>query len=282
MESTKANPLSFEQFFTGTSMTLAENTSMPLADVNISISAVKQASSPGVAPTFDYEIVMNSEFMIESTTDQNCSIAFAYPGSWGYGRTTVVCPEFDIQFESVSTPYVEFDGSDFDYETLPSNVIENLEFLSQVRLAIINVTLEANTTHTLNVHCRMEFSFIENLLRFSYCVGSARAWAGSTLETVRMEVVDEEVFYDVTFHPDEFLVVQNDTDRITGFWSLNIPGFGEDYVSCDLWQSQWPYGDTRYLPPSDDDYTTLVLGAISVVLITVIISFCITRRKMTS
>lgn len=283
MDGVKANPINFSQLSTGASFVLAKNTSMPFADVNISISAVKHWNLPGYAPLFDYDVTMDSTFLVESTIDQNCSIAFAYPENWRTyvmynGSLAVTYPEFEILFDTIPISYVEIDRADFDRETLPTNVKENFEFITQVHFAIINVTFVANTTHTLDVHCRMEFSSSTEFLRFSYCFGSARTWDGYTIEKIRIEVLNDELFDYVSFQPDSIVEIQNDDHSITGSWSLNISGSTPDfidYATCYLDQSHYPYD------APDEVYALIIFIPPSTILVIVFTFLYIRRRKRT-
>lgn len=209
-----ANPLSWDQFEIGAAAALTENVSMPLANVNVTISSVKHNQTIGVAPVFNHMITMNSRFDIISTDTQNCCIAFAYPDTWGYGHQDIMYPKFGINFDNMLMPYSVINGSDL---TLP-NI--QTEYLDYVRLAVIEVNLEANTTHILRVSTQMQITLDQNLLRFKYCVGSAKAWEGETHETVRVEIANPDLFERISFYPNDSLSITESLDSILGTWAL--------------------------------------------------------------
>jgi hypothetical protein len=272
MKPATANPLSIDEFRIGAVAALSQNVSMSSASVNISISSAKISETIGKAPTFNHSIVMNASFSIRSEYDQNCNIAFAYPKTWGDRNQDVVYPIFNIRFEEQVLPYTLMDGSDLEITPETPEDYAKLDFLDSVRLAIVNVSLMANQSHILSVSASMNISLTQNLFRFFYCVGSARAWKGATQETVRMTIENADAFMETSFYPNESLTVIHDGQKSIGEWRLEFSSFEEDFVHCNLLQSQWPY-------TQDSVVSMLLGGAIIVLIVSLVLAIIVIKKK---
>jgi hypothetical protein len=270
--------MSLDELRTGATASLSQNVSMPYAIVNISISSEKVNDTIGIAPTFNHFITMDSEFSMVSDYDQNCSIAFAYPETWGHENRDVVYPFFEIELDGQPLTYTLVNGSNLEINTETKEDYEELEFLYYVRLAIVNVTLKRNQTHVLGVFTSMEVSLTENIFRFSYCVGSAKVWKGSTQEIVRMTIENTDELMGTHFFPNDSLTVIRDGQKSIGEWQLEFPSFEKDFVYCDLLQSQWPYGE-EFENLEGSVASVLLGGAIIVLIFSLVLTIIIIKKS---
>ncbi|MGY5874925.1 MAG: hypothetical protein RTU30_04190 [Candidatus Thorarchaeota archaeon] len=264
-ETANANPISIDQFTTGTTIGLANNLSMPSADVRISISSVIISSS-SYSRVYNHTVTMNSEFHIISSTSQDAGIAFAYPDTWGMTYREVSNLNMQIRLNETSVPYIVLAGSNL---VIPES-LDLSEELDYLRLAVINVSLSEETTYSVEVDASFQISQPDTTFRFRYFVGSARSWEGQTHETVELIVENSNLLGEVSFSPADSLQVSNAGISRIGMWTLDFSSFPYDYVECGF--EQYTYTDPA-------EYIIYALSVSALVVGGIMVLFLIIRKK---
>ena len=218
---------------------------MPEASVNITLICRDVVPTIGSGPTFIYEMDMQSSFVVQCEDDQNTTIAFAYPACWSRYSLPVIFDE--MQFEvivddtEVPTLIVALSETGFNLSELSYNEQVAWGFMTDNQFVLFNITLQAYHAVTVKVNTHMIMSSDADIFDFDYCVGTARAWNGDTLEEVRIQLLNTTQYLGNSFQPQESLTAAQEVDKTTGVWSLDFSSFAEDRVGVSISQKQWPY-----------------------------------------
>ena len=265
-----ANPMSMSSYNAGQATVILSNASMPEAEVNISISTRKYSESSSTGPTFTHTIEMQSSFSIWCDVSHNSTIAFVYPGSWSNQITSIVSNlDLYIQLDGVPISYLSVNGSSLSFDLENPEEYEKWQFLESQDLAVFNASLQAGVESLLEVQASVNVTSTADIFEFEYCVGSARTWNGSTQETVRMSVENNDLFLSSQFKPTDSLTVSEEGSRFVGIWSLDIASFSGDYVAFECTQKMWPYTTTT--PPLSPQLVLLAAGSLVTIALAVII-----------
>ncbi|TFH04134.1 MAG: hypothetical protein E4H14_15395 [Candidatus Thorarchaeota archaeon] len=243
-----ANPVSMDYATSVYFFSFASNISMPEASVNITLICRDVIPTKSSGPTFIYDVEMRSSFLIESDDDQNATIAFVYPSTWQYSDQHVLLPEieFKVIVDDIEVPTltVTLSETNFSIDDLSPEDQVDWGFLEDNELVLFNVTHLAHSAATVKVNTDIKVNSATDIFTFDYCVGTARAWNGSTTEEVRIQLYNTSLYKGNWFIHDNSLTVTQGSDMITGFWYLNSDSFSGNYVGVSITQKQWPYTTT--------------------------------------
>lgn len=287
--SVSANPLTISSATSGSFFCFSSNISMPEASVNITLICRDIVPTNSSGPTFFYEMDMQSSFVVQSENDQNTTMAFAYPVNWNNYYIPVIFDE--MQFEvfvddtEVPTLIVTLSETGFNLSELSYEGQVAWGFMMDNQFVLFNITLQAYHAVTVKVNTNATMSSDADIFDFDYCVGTARAWNGDTLEEVRIQLLNTTQYVENSFRPQESFTVAQEVDKTTGVWNLDFGSFSEDNVGVSILQKQWPYTSTTETTVSTSTQTNaitnqssltqtmlLVVGAgIAAVLVVVII-----------
>ena len=188
---------------------------------------------------------MQSSFVVQSEDDQNTTMAFAYPASWSSYYTPVIFDE--MQFEVIvddteaSTRIVALSETGFNLDELSYEDQLAWGFMIDNQFVLFNITLQAYHAVTVKVNTTATMSSDADVFDFEYCVGTARAWNGDTLEEVQIQLLNTTQYLGNSFQPQESLTIAQEVDKTTGVWNLDFSSFSEDRVGVSISQKQWPY-----------------------------------------
>lgn len=256
-----ANPISISSAGSGSFFCFSSNVSMPEASVNLSIICKDRVRTDNYGFIFKYEIDMQSSFVVQSVDNQNTTIAFAYPGSWGgYGNPEYINElEFEVFVDGIYVPtlVVDFSGTGFDPGELDRDDWNEWAYLMEHNFVLFNVSLHEMTAVTIEVNAELSMSVPTDEFLFTYCVGTARAWNGDTIEVVRITLQNTSFYLDTSFNPEESLTETEDLDTKIGTWSLDFNSFTADSVGVAISQKRWPYTPIQ----NPEDYSLLLVVA---------------------
>ena len=267
MENVRGNPL--DLVYAGDLSVIISNTtvSMPNADVVIDIHSL-------------YNLEIFCDFSIESDTTQNSSIGFVYPYYWDESEIVDCAYEFNISIDSEQINY-----SIVSYENLNFNdSLNDLNWMEDYAIAVINISYIEGYTHHVVLNKIVEPYRIKDGIIFSYCVKSARYWAGNTHEIVTMNVYNYQGLLDYSFQPEESLVITKSDDVVTAVWDFYIDSFSEDVVGFTGVDHMWT---PPYTPPLDTiTNSTTTLGYLDYVLpvglflvVGIVVLVCFFKKK---
>ena len=240
-----ANPLTVSSANSGSFFCFSSNISMPEASVNITLICRDVVPTNSSGPTFFYEMDMQSSFVVQSENDQNTTMAFAYPVNWNKYYIPVIFDE--MQFEvfvddtEVPTLIVALSETGFNLSELSYEDQVAWGFMKDNQFVLFNITLQAYHAVTVKVNTNAIMSSDADIFDFDYCVGTARAWNGDTLEEVQIQLLNTTQYLGTSFQPQESLTVVQEVDKTTGVWNLDFSSFSEDMVGVSISQKQWPY-----------------------------------------
>ena len=227
---------------------------------------------------------MQSSFVVQSENDQNTTMAFAYPVNWNNYYVPVIFDE--LQFEVIVddtealTLIVTLSETGFNLDELSYEDQLAWGFMLDNQFVLFNITLQAHHAATVKVNTNTTMSSGADIFDFDYCVGTARAWNGDTLEEVQIQLLNTTQYLEASFQPQESLTVTQEVDKTTGVWNLDFSSFSEDSVGVSISQKQWPYTTsttttstaettTSIIPPSQTMF--LAVGAAVVLIIAIIL-----------
>ncbi len=224
---------------------------------------------------------MQSSFVVQSEDDQNTTMAFAYPASWSSYYTPVIFDE--MQFEvmvndtEVPTLILALNETDFNLDELNYEDLVAWGFLLDNQFVLFNITLEAFTAATIKVNTNVILSSGSDVFYFDYCVGTARAWNGDTIEDLQIQLFNTTQYLGNSFQPQESLTVTQEIDKTTGVWNLDFTSFTDDMIGVTISQKRWPYTTTTTFTTTNQSPLTqpmlLVVGAGAVVVLIVAIKY---------
>ena len=232
-----ANPIVIDTYSHKQSIFSPENLSLPYASVNISLDPVQLGYN-----SFIYNISMDGVYNLKSTSQMNACIGFAYPVDWS-GASNY---HFTIMVNDEIVNHTCYTDENFLIEYY-SEPYEDWTWLSGNRFAAFNVSfseLEAE----VRVLSSLQFTVDTDAFLFDYIVGTAKAWNGTTFETVRMSITDPHLFNSIGFHPIQNLTEDSQDSLVKGIWNLNMSAFEYNYVRVSIRQyTQSPVGNIAFL-----------------------------------
>ncbi|MCF2138358.1 MAG: hypothetical protein K9W43_14090 [Candidatus Thorarchaeota archaeon] len=218
---------------TGQPYVVDQNTTMPLADVNISIVISEQ---------WHYDISLRSRFQIFCGNTANLTLAFVYPSSWhsfsDYSPT--VLHFFTIALNGSEVEYDILTQAELAETYIPNAA--NDSYLYSCNFAVFSTAVSSNTTYLVDVDSDFELNSTENQFYFDYVVGTAKSWSGNTHETVRMRVTNLTQFESCSFYPSTGLEINKiDNNTHLAIWDFNISSFEGDVVAFQVEQRRPEY-----------------------------------------
>jgi len=190
---------------------------------------------------------MQSSFVVYCEDDQNTTIAFAYPASWGEYYYPVTYDELEFEVfvndTEVPTQIAILDHTSLDWSLwslIEQDYWSNWGFLFEQQFVLFNVTLYADEEVTMKVNTNAIMSSDKDVFDFDYCVGTARAWRGETLEEVRIRLTNTTQYIEDSFQPNGSLTIIEEDDSTTGIWNLNFTSFEENTVGVSIRQNEYP------------------------------------------
>lgn len=256
---------------------------MPEASVNITLICRDVVPTSSSGPTFIYEMDMQSLFMVQCEDDQNTTMAFAYPVNWNNYYIPVIFDE--MQFEvfvddtEVPTLIVTLSETGFNLSELSHEGQVAWGFMMDNQFVLFNITLQAYHPVTVKVNTNAIMSSDADMFDFDYCVGTARAWNGDTLEEVRIQLLNTTQYVGNSFRPQESFTVAQEIDKTTGVWNLDFGSFSEDKVGVSILQKQWPYtSTTETTTPTISTSQTMFLVAGAGVVVVLIVAIIYVKK----
>ena len=245
-------PFTFDFLDMGTTLSLAQNVSMPTADVDILISSTRSSllyDERTYIPGFNYTIEMNANFQIVSEISQNACIAFVYPETWGrWNEQDTTFLDMQIRLNETPMPYIVADVDDVLDYMLELNLTEETSQLFDLNYAVINASLIEGCVYNLDVEAIIHVSLYYDIFSFFYWVRSARTWDGTTHESVEISVENSDIIRNVTFFPEDSFTETSIGVRKTGTWALEFPSFDYDLVGVSIEQFGNEEATFYYLP----------------------------------
>ncbi|MCK4484768.1 MAG: hypothetical protein KAU89_08080 [Candidatus Thorarchaeota archaeon] len=220
---------------------IANNVTMPSAEVNISIL---------VSESWRYDINVSCSFMISSAVAQNLTTAFVYPTAWSMEFTgeedEIDLNMFEISVNQSATEYTVLSYDEFVHRF--SLDATEWRFIHHCAFALLNLTAGNNTNYCIDVETSFTIISTAFDFRLEYIVGTARSWDGNTHEIVRMNIRNEAEILGYGFFPDINLVSEGDNESGQAIWEFDISEFEYDRVYFTVNQKKHPDGHRVVLP----------------------------------
>lgn len=265
-------PTSRTETNSGMPYCIAQNVTMPIAEVDIGILITNPSTG-----LWQYDVNVSCSFVISSDIAQNLTTAFVYPTAWLYDftpyETDIDIIDFDITVNQSSTPFEIKSYTQFDSEYTLNET--EWHYLEECTFATINLTTEANSTHLIDVDT--SFNTLSNAYDFDmrYIVGTARSWKGNTHETVRISIKNEADILSYSFYPNGHLQQTGDNETAEATWEFDIADFESNSVVFTVHQREYP--DYHHVQPPPD---FIGLTALAAIVVTVgIFVFVFTMRN---
>jgi len=250
-------PTDYTSINSGGPYCIANNVTMPSAEVNISILA---------SESWRYDINVSCSFMISSAVAQNLTTAFVYPTAWSMEFTgeedEIDLDMFEISVNQSASDYAVLSYEQFVYRF--SLDTSEWRFLYHCTFALFNLTARNNTNYCIDVET--SFTIISTAFDFTleYIVGTARSWDGNTHEIVRMNIRNEAEILGYRFFPDINLVSEGDNESGQAIWEFDINEFEYNRVYFTVNQKKHP-DHHRVIPLPQ----FIILSALAVIVVLV-------------
>ena len=260
-------PIEYVQTDSGGLFSLANNVSMPNAEVNVTIH---------LSGNWYYSINVSCSFNISSQTNQNLTTAFVYPGGWydfAYPGSSDIS-RFNIRVNEtlVNHTILSFDEFRDGYDV---NQTE-WGYLDDCYFALFNFSIISNEPLLIGVVTDFEVYSPGHEYIFQYIVDTARAWEGDTHETVIIDFTRDLDTQIIRYYqsPNDSLDFFGTNYTASMIWDFDISDFLHDRVTFGVQQREYPIY-THHFPPTPFLWIPVTMAAIVVVGIV----FYLSRRN---